>query len=211
MPATNLRIPQLPDHQRALHRAGIHFGLLEVDYQPEPPFFTDQPHRYSFARLTLSRKLDSTGENEEMLVLRFQRHLLRSEDAPSREELSHPRFDYGTRPWTCFYAPMVVPPPLAPSAAHRLMHTAGAARALEALRQNREVAQARRMAASGDCMLVAYLDALASQGVPVEVRHHLDGGVWTEEDLAAAPARFNAGTAARLFMPADTQPALRQA
>ncbi len=194
-----IHLPPLPKHQQALHSAGIHSGTLEIDYRPEPPFFRDQPQRYAFARLTLYAHEGAEHQRAETVSLRFQRHVLGPHEPPSESNVSHPRFDYGPLPWSAFYAPALVTPPLPLPASPKLDRLVESVSALDALMHSPELVKALGCGQPINCYLSLYLDVLESQGVPIEVFHNLRDSSWPEQEVLSNPALFNPGTAAALL------------
>ncbi len=194
-----IRLPSLATHQRALRAAGIHSGILEVDYRPEPPFFRDRHHRYAFARLTLYTHDGAEPERSEAVSLRFQRHVLGPDDPPTESNVSHPRFDFGPLPWSAFYAPALVTPPLPLPASPRLDRLVRSVHALDALMHSPELAKALRSSPPIHCYLVLYLAALESQGIPIDVFHNLRDSSWPEQEVLSNPTLFKPGTAAALL------------
>jgi len=186
------QLPPIPYHQRSLHDAGIHTARLDVHYSPEPPFL----HLgYGFAFLTLSGKWPHHSREEATLILRFQRHVLRPDDDLSQASISDPRFDYGPTPWSAFYSPNIVAPPMPLTEARRLAQMTRAAVAIDGLMRSSQLASALRVTPI-DCQLAIYLAALESQGIPVATFHNLVGGEWPEQEVLENPQRFQHGTAA---------------
>jgi hypothetical protein len=170
-----------------------------VEYQPKPPFFRDNPNRYAFAQLTLYAHEGPDKQRTETVSLRFQRHVLGPHDPPTEANISDSRFDYGPLPWSAFYAPALVTPPLPLPASPKLDRLVQSVRALDALMHSTEVEDALRGATPIQCILTLYLQVLESQRVPVEVFHHLQNRSWPEHELLAQASCFSPGTAAALL------------
>lgn len=196
---TATRLPSLPFHQREFRRAGLHSATLDVEHEHERPFFTDQPYRFGFAHLTFYRHPSSAPAREEVLTIRFQRNVLGRSNAPTADNISHPRFDYGPHAWSPFYGPRLILPSISLDAAPKLRQVIRAASVLNALIRDPALGAASQATPRIQCDLALHLLALESQGIPVEVCHLAKGGRWSDGEVRSQPDRFQAGTAARLL------------